>query len=272
MPKNIRMLLLLLVMGFLLAMPISYFVTKMNQPPEEKHLAELDKVAGEMLRATEKGDYDTAKLKIERLASQFPNETLPISLRIESLNAVTQSILSAKKAYASPKTTENRLLWHATQVRVAVDALSHQRSPMWRTYYNSYSKQMQNLLQAAVERDTETLRAQYEENYQLYLALRPAMTIQLKEQAMDKVTRKYEEIAKHLLNQKLDWQMMRSSIRELSSTMQEAFVGEDQTAVGSFMDNPESTYRLMVWISTLVTVSLAYVAWIKYSAMKQRRI
>ncbi|WP_232696369.1 sporulation protein YpjB [Brevibacillus daliensis] len=265
-----RKITLWLFVAILVVLPISYYVIEQNRPPEEKELAQLDKLASSVLRATEKGDLETAKQDVSQLAMLFPNKTLPISIKIESLNAVTQTILSAKKAYSNPTVTQNQLIWHATQVRLVVDALHQPKNPLWQTYYESYSQQMQHLLLSAVERNKEAVLTQFEENYQLYLALRPAMTIQVKENTMQIITNQYEGITRQIRDSKWDWQVLRASIRELHNAMQDAFIGEEQTAIGSSQNGEDSIYFIMVWLGALILLSLAYVAWIKYSAAQQR--
>lgn len=269
MQKNMKMLLFLLVTGLLLALPISNFFRIFEVPAKQDQLRLLDKLADEVLEATKKGDMDTARSRLNRLADTFPNQTLPISIRIESLNAVTQSILAAKQTFASAKESDEIYLWHATRVRLAIDALSHDHQPMWKNFYSSYSDQMQHLLQASVIRDTQALRAQLEENYRLYLAIRPAMSVQLKEQEMSKISASYEQLSKEVKNELPDWQLVRDTLRELHGVMQEAFVGEDRSVLGSLIA-PGSPFMLIITVALAVTLALTYVAWKKYSAEHEK--
>lgn len=111
MKKNSKILVFLVVMGLLLAWPISALFSQLEKPAEQEPLAELDKIAEEMLILTKKGDLDAAQAKIRQLAERFPNKTLPVAIRIESLHAVTQSILAAKKSFTSSKVSDDQLLW-----------------------------------------------------------------------------------------------------------------------------------------------------------------
>lgn len=265
MKKNRMILLFLVVTGLLLALPISKLFPIFDVPPNQEHLRTLDKIAEEMLEATKKGDIEKAKHHIDQLADLFPNQTLPISIRIESLNAVTQSILSAKQVFATSKEEENIYLWHATRVRIAIDALSHDHQPMWKQYYSSFSNQMQQLLQVSVTRDAAALRSQLEENYQLYLVIRPAMSIHLQEQQMSKIAAHYEHLLKETKNESLDWQIIRETLRDLHGDIQESFAGEDKSTIGTLMA-PGSPFMLIITIALAVTVTLSYVAWKKYVA------
>jgi sporulation protein YpjB len=267
--KNTRMLVFLIVVGLLLAWPIHAWVTKLDHPAEQEHLAELDKLAGEMLELTKQGDIEGAQQKIKLLADRFPNLTLPVTIRIESLNAVTQSILAAKKSFSSPKTNEEQLLWHATQVRVAIDALSHVHQPMWRSYYASYATQMQNLMQSSVERDINLFRTQFEENYRLYLAIKPGMSVQLPEEQMNQIGTAYDTISKEMRNSTMEWQVVREALRELSGIMQSAFIGEDKSAIAMLM-LPGSPLMPIVTIVALLIVTLTYVGYRKYAGQQVR--
>ncbi|MGD8189232.1 sporulation protein YpjB [Brevibacillus ginsengisoli] len=264
MKKNMKILLFLLVVGLLLAVPISNFFQLFDVPPTQEQIGKLDKLADEMLEAAKKGDMDTARVRLNRLAEMFPNQTLPVTIRIESLNAITQSILAAKQTFSSAKAGEDLYIWHATRVRVAIDALSHEHQPMWKNYYPSYSDQMQHLLQASVERNAGMFRAQLEENYRLFLAIRPAMSIHLKEQQMNLITTSYEQLTKELKKENPDWQMVRETLRDLHSTMQESFSGNETSAWGVLVE-PGSPFMMIMTVSLAVTLTLAYVAWKKYS-------
>jgi sporulation protein YpjB len=263
--KNGKILFSLLLIGLLLSWPIGLLLTKLEKPAGHKQLAELDKLAAELLTLTKKGDLESAQRKIKKLAETFPHQTLPREIRIESLHAVTQSILNAQKAFASTKWDESQLLWHATQVRVAIDALRFADQPLWRNYYSSYATQMQNLLQSSVERDTAQFRAQFEENYRLYLAIRPAMSIQLNEEQMQQIGAAYELVSKEIRKEAIEWQTVREALRELNGIMQTAFAGEDKSALALLMI-PGSPVMLIFSVSAVVTLTLAYVAWKKYAA------
>ncbi|MFY0543087.1 sporulation protein YpjB [Brevibacillus sp. H7] len=264
MKKNIRMLVFLIVMGLLLAWPIHALVTTLDQPAEDESLAELDKLAGDMLELTRRGDLEGAQQKVHLLANRFPNQTLPFAIRIESLNAVTQSIMAAKKSFASGHVNEEQLLWHATQVRLAIDALSHVHQPMWRSFYTSYANQMQNLLQSSVERDLSQFRAQFEENTRLYWAIKPAMSVHLPEEQMNEMEAAYDLISKEIHRNEMEWQEVREALRQLIGAMQIAFIGEDKSTIALLM-HPGSPFLPIVAIVAALVLSLSYVAWKKYA-------
>lgn len=263
MRKNIKILLLLVVTGFVLSWPMYSFLSSMEKSGEQQQLTQLDKLAEELLTLTRRGEVELAKTKIQRLADIFPSQTLPASIRIESLNAVTQSILAARNVFISGKADDDKLLWHATQVRIAIDSLTHRNQAMWRNYYSSIVSQMQNLMQASVERDAEELRDQFAENYRLFLAIKPAMSVQLPEAEMDKINASYDSLVKEVRNETIDWQVVRETLRELNGTMSAAFLGEDKNALSNWFDT-RSLIMLSASIGTLVSMTLAYVAWRKY--------
>lgn len=263
MQKNRLLLLVLIVLGLALAWPIQSFFSQIKKPEHAAQLAQIDRLAGDFYQLTKKGELDAARSKLDQLGELFPNQALPTRIRIESLNAITQSILAAKQMFANPASDEHKLLWHATQVRVAIDSLTHDHQPMWKEYYSSYANQMQNLLQASVERDTVTFHAQFEENYQLFLAIRPAMSVQLPAAQMEQIGASYQLIHKEMRNEQVDWQAIREELRQLSSQMQIAFVGEDKSALAGLIF-PQTPANLIVTIASVVSLTLAYVAWRKY--------
>ncbi|UFJ42755.1 sporulation protein YpjB [Brevibacillus humidisoli] len=265
MNKNVALLLFLLLIGLMLAWPITYFAGQLEKEPEQHHLHQLDQLAEDFFQATKQGDIERSRQHIAKIAELFPNLTLPVTIRIESLNAVTQSILAAKQTFVSPRVSEERLLWHATQVRIAIDALHHEHQPIWKNYYPSFTNQLQNLMQAVVERDLTEFRAQFDEQYYLYLAIRPAMSIQVDEQEMSAIDAAYELIIREMRNESPDWQVIRDSLRELSVVMQSVFVGEERSAAGGpWM--PGSPLTIIMTIAIVVMLPLTYVGWRKYLA------
>jgi sporulation protein YpjB len=267
--KNRKFIWFFILMGLLLAWPVHTLVTKLDQPAEQQHLAELDNMAEELLQLTRKGDVEGAQQKIVQLAERFPQQSLSRSLRIESLNAVTQSILAAKKMFAAAEVSDEQLLWHATRVRVAIDALSHVHQPMWRSYSHSYMNQLQNLMQSAVERDYRQFQTQFEENYSQYMAIKPAMSIQLEEEQMNQIADSYERIAREMRQSTIEWQAIREALRELSTHMQSAFLGEDKSTA-ALLIGPGSPFMLIAAIASVLIVTLSYVGWKKYAAEQAR--
>ncbi|MGF9905060.1 sporulation protein YpjB [Brevibacillus porteri] len=264
MKKNIRFLLFFLMIGLFLSWPIHNLYSKLNQPIEEKQLAALDQIAHELLTYAKKGDLEGAEQRIVQLAERFPNQHLPNPIRIESLNAVTQSILAAKQSFASANASEQQLLWHATRVRIAIDALTHDHQPMWRSYYPSLVTQVQNLQLSAVERNFSQFREQFDENYRLFLAIKPGMSIQLPEGQMSSITVAYDIISKEMRNSQVDWQLVREALRELNSSFQVAFVGEEKSTFARLMMRPDSPIVILASISIALIMALSYVAWKKY--------
>ena len=266
MKKNIRYLLFFLTIGLLLSWPIHTLYTKLDRPEEEKRLYEMDRIASDLLEYVRKGDMVGAQESIEKLSMRFPNQSLPVPIRIETLNAVTQSILAAKQSILSPNESTEQLLWHATRVRVAIDALTHQHQPMWRNYYTAFLTQVQNLQQSAVERDFETFHEQFEEHYRLFLAIKPAMSIHLAETKMTAISTAYEQINKEMRKGEKDWQLVREALRDLHGLMEGVFVGEEKSAFARLMMRPDSPMLIMSSIIIAVLLSLAYVAYRKYQA------
>lgn len=264
MKKNIRYLLFFLGIGLFLSWPIHNLYSKLDQPIEERQLAAMDQIANEFLTNVKKGDIESAQKQIVQLAEQFPNQHLPIPIRIESLNAVTQSILAAKQSVSSANVTEQQLLWHATRVRIAIDALTHVHQPMWRSYYPSFATQVQSLQQSAVERDVNQFREQFDENYRLYLAIKPAMSIQVSEDQMSAISTSYNVISKELRNVQIDWQFVREALRDLNGSMQIAFVGEEKSTFAKLMMRPDSPMAMLASVVIALLIALSYVAWKKY--------
>lgn len=266
MKKNIRYLLFFLSIGLLLSCPIHTLYTKLERPEEEKQLRELDRVAGDLLEYVKKGELTGAQESIQQLSLRFPSQSLPLPIRIEALNAVTQSILAAKQSIQSPSESEEDLLWHATRVRVAIDALTHQHQPMWKSYYTPFLTQVQSLQKSAVERDIETFHEQFEEHTRLYLALKPAMSIHVSEAKMASISAAYERIVKEMHKNDRDWLLIREALRDLHGLIETAFVGEDTSAFSRLMMRPDSPILIMSSIITALLLSLAYVAYRKYQA------
>ena len=266
MKKNIRYLSLFLVIGLLLSWPIHTLYTKLERPDEEKKLLEMDRLADDLLDHVRKGDLARAQERIEQLAERFPRQSLPLPIRIESLNAVTQSILAVRQSIQSPHMNEEQLLWDATRVRVAIDALIHHHQPLWKNYYTAFFMQMQNLQKSAVERDFKTFHEQFEDNHRLFLVIKPAMSIQLSESTLKEISSAYERISKEMRSSEKDWQLVRESLRELNSLMQTAFVGEDTGAFVRLMMRPDSPVLITCSIVIALLLSLTYVAYRKYQA------
>lgn len=267
MNKSGKILILLVLLGLLLAWPIYVLYGKLEKPPHEKQLAEMVRLADDIYSLTKEGNVDDARNMMMELSQRFPRVAMPKGLRIESLHTVTNSVLAAKQVYSTLNTPIGYMLWQAERLRIAMDALYHPNDAIWREYYAQFADQMEELQLLSVQRNREKFREKWENQYRMYQMVKPGMSVSLSEEKMKQVDDLYGFILEQIRRENTEWSRIRTSLRELKLELQEAFVGKDLNTIGIF--RVQRSQDQFIWMLTsIVVVTLGYVAWKKYMARK----
>jgi hypothetical protein len=81
---------------------------------------------------------------------------------------------------------------------------------------------------------------------------------------MTSISASYNVISKELRNSQIDWQLVRETLRDLNSSVQTAFVGEEKSTFALLMMRPDSPMVIVVSVGIALLIALSYVAWKKY--------
>jgi sporulation protein YpjB len=234
----------------------------------------MDILSQDVYQLTKEAKYIEAKKKLAELGVLFAQTKPPKGLSIEAVNALSDTIIKAKRAFAAVEAEPNRLLWHALQVRLAIDSLTHEKQPLWKNYYSSYQEHINKMmLLVASHKQAEFSRA-FIQNLQLYQTLKPAITVSATTQQVEMLYSIYSFLLQETRKVEYNWDSITNALNELNRLVDVIFIGEEQSTFATGMP-PESPFLIIVLFASVVLSSLGYVGWKKYKAeqgvKKQKR-
>jgi sporulation protein YpjB len=229
----------------------------------------MDQLSQEVYSLTKEKKFPEAKAKLEELGRLFASSKPPKGLTIESLDIITETIVKAKQAFASITIDPNQLLWHALQVRLTMDSLTHAHQPLWKNYYKQYKEHIQKLTIYVGAKKKDEFNRLFLQNIQLYQMLKPAMSVSVPPHEMEQLLSIYRFLLKESRQPDFNWNQVYMVLNELNRQIDKLFIGKEVTTFTSVL-TPGSPYHTILLVTTLVIVVLGYVAYQKYQAMHKQ--
>ncbi|AMA73550.1 MULTISPECIES: sporulation protein YpjB [Aneurinibacillus] len=246
-----------------------------TQVPEQTLSAyqRMDQLSQDIYQLTKEEKYSEAKQSLTELGVLFAETKPPKGLSLEAVNALSDTILKAKRAFAAVEPESDRLLWHALQVRLSIDSLTHERQPLWKNYYNSYKEHINKMILLAAGRKESDFSRTFMQNLQLYQTLKPAFTVSATAQQIEMLYSIYSFLLQETRKAQYNWDAIANALNELNRVVDAIFVGEDTSAFALGMP-PESPFLIIALFASVIFTALGYVGWKKYKAeqnLKKKR-
>lgn len=233
----------------------------------------MDVLSQDVYQWTKEGKYAEVKGKLEELGRLFAETKPPKGLSIEAINVLSDTIIKAKRAFTAAEADPNRLLWHALQLRLSIDSLTHEKQPLWKNYYSSYQEHVNKMMLLSASRKQGEFSRTFAQNLQLYQTLKPALTVSISIQQMEMLHSIYSFLLQETRKADYNWEAIANALTELKRLVDIIFIGEDQSTLAPGMP-PESPLLIISLFASIVLTSLGYVGWKKYRAeqeMKKRK-
>lgn len=225
----------------------------------------MDVLSQDVYQLAKEGKYPEAKEKLASLGALFAETKPPKGLSIEAVNALSDTIIKAKRAFAAVKLEPNRLLWHALQIRLAIDSLTHEKQPLWKNYYSSYQEHINKMMLLGAGHKQAEFSQAFAQNLQLYQTLKPAITVAASAQQMEALYSIYSFLLQETRKAEYNWEGITNALTELNRLVDAIFVGEDRSAFAPGMP-PDSPLLIIALFASVILTSLGYVGWRKYKA------
>ncbi|WP_047152605.1 sporulation protein YpjB [Aneurinibacillus tyrosinisolvens] len=227
----------------------------------------MDSLSQDIYLLTKEDKYSEAKKKLAELGVLFAATKPPKGLSIEVLDTITGTIIKAKRAFAAVQPDPNKLVWHALQVRLTIDSLTHEKQPLWKNYYNSYQEHINKMMLLAAGRKQGEFTRAFAQNLQLYQTLKPAITIHASMRETEMLFSMYSFLLQETRKPSYNWEGITNVLEELNKLIDGLFIGKDQSTLAPGV-SPESPFLIISLFSSFLLTSLMYVAWRKYRAEK----
>ncbi|NDI34378.1 sporulation protein YpjB [Chengkuizengella sediminis] len=231
-----------------------------------KQLETMNMLASEMVQKTTEKNYVEARDILLKLSEQLTEVNYDGLTSIEGLKALSDTFVIAKRNFNSVNLSEQDALISSAKVHLVIDALSHQKEPMWLQYYSVLNSDLSELQTAASlgnKEKTNQLMKTYEQHYAF---IRPAMIINREPENIDQLDSYLTFLQNHISDEDKK-ENVNAVIEELKRFIKEVFY-QDQSSTVPPLTKDQSIFSWVISIGTIIVSVLFYVGWRRYDYEK----
>lgn len=221
----------------------------------DEKLAELDRLATQIYTNVSEGKMERALGGMLQLNEAVLQIRFHHVLTVEGAEALFAAINEAKHSLTPLALKKDEAVYAATKMRLAVDAVTHPKNPMWLQHYKLLKEEGQ-ALQAAVERqDSDHMEAALQRLTDRYELIRPAIVINRDPSQVNQL----DSYLNHLRKQPSDFKTAQFEL-----ILGELFERHSSTTYAE-LDMPQHiSFLWSAVIGGIIISVLGYVAWRKY--------
>ncbi|WP_128894418.1 sporulation protein YpjB [Longirhabdus pacifica] len=236
----------------------------LSEQINEQGLKQLEQQAQLFFNYVMSGEYEQAHVHLQLLRKQATRINFDSRTGVEGMQAFTSSIIEAQKIFANIRFSPEQAKLAATQVRYAVDSLTHAERPMWMELKASMSKTAKLLVDAVRNENVEETKTHYVQLKQQYQVLRPALAIYHTPQTVQKSDSLFIFFEKQgMKDGDIDFSVLSHIGEQVHAMVEMLFSNKEDAAAFTNVINPNP----IVWIVTIglfIVMVLTYTAWRKY--------
>lgn len=252
--KIIICLLVLLIIGYI------YLNNLPSNANQQSELDALEELSISLYDSVQLKDYENAKLLVEEIADIFTSIDYHGLTDIEGIEALSQSIINSKKSLASLEPNYSSILNNITQLRLAIDALTHKEQPLWNRYYTVIQKDIEEISKAYRSEDKKQLQESIKGFDLHYNLIKSALLVSEKKLLVEKI----DSIVAALYTQ-TDSKNYGELISKLDSSFQQLFYGTEIKVIGGISHKSLIT-QVSFGISLIIILALSYSVLKKFRA------
>ncbi|WP_164984950.1 sporulation protein YpjB [Ammoniphilus sp. CFH 90114] len=241
---------------------------------EETHkdlLQTLDRLSQEVLSHTEQGQIAEAKAKLDELAQGFTQIGFHKKISIEALELASNSLVQGKQVYAAVSPDKKEALWHATQIRLLIDALTHPNQPIWKGYHMTYLEQVSKMIHHSERKQVNDLSNALQENLKLYMILKPSFAVNHSPSTMQMLDSLYNFLQQQSRLDEVNWLAVQSALEQLREVTGNVFLGKEEFTFAWYISS-NSPIAMITLMGLILLSSLSYVGWRMYMGQRVRSI
>lgn len=227
---------------------------KLNET-EYKKMEKLNVTTEQFYTNVNEGKLEEARAGIVELNEKVTDINFHGAASPEGVKALMETMIAAKQALTPVKPSKNEAMVSAAKVRLAVDALTHPKNPMWLHYYKILKEDGIQLANAFEKQEKEPIDQALSQIMKHYEIIRPAVLINRESSEVIKM----DSYLKYLQNEP-----NHSAIDQFDAMLNELFHHKSSTA---YLDIEQQQQNPFVWtaaIGAIIVSVLGYVGWRKY--------
>jgi sporulation protein YpjB len=238
-----------------------------------KHLEEdqaqwqrLNQLAEKSLSLANKQEFEASRKLVSDLSVQF----LAVEIgkyveRVDQAHILLETIQQAEESLNSIDPIKGQAEQKVLRMRLALDAVSHKKQPLWLNYYPTMAKALNELRYAIEQNKSDYFYRSINRLSAHFEMVRPSLIISHPQEVvvqLDSQLRYINENKSELWNNK---DKMMQMINAVERQMKVAFFQD--------VENTNQTFLFIIFgIGTLICTVLSYVAWRKYRGETDRKI
>ncbi len=228
---------------------------------QQRKLETFNRAAEDMYDKVNAGDIVAARNRLIQLGDLMTGIRFEGIASIEGVDALTDSIVSAKRVFNAVQFSMKDGKVAAAKIRLAADALTHANEPMWLQYYKVLNEDMKSLRSAATDKNAAKAKDAFDRMREHYQIIRPSVLINREPWQVEKADSLFAFMEKQLADAKYD--RMESGIAEFDALWRDLFMKRDAAAYVPIVEGKKPV-GWSLGIGTVIFCALVYVAWRKF--------
>jgi sporulation protein YpjB len=233
---------------------------------QEKPLQLLNHSAKALYDYTKNGEYEEARFELDRFSDLLTAVSYKGIATLDGVNALTQTVINARRIYSRVQLSEKDAMISATQLRLITDALTHPNHPMWLQYEPVLKQDVHNLTSMVKSNNDVGSLAALSKLHEHYSIIHPAALITRQAVIVEKSDSLFKLLTVELSVAKVDYSRVKMGLNQLPIILNELFGSKDsQASVKVEIQNSNVVWT--TFIASVIITALAYVAWRRYRGL-----
>jgi sporulation protein YpjB len=237
--------------------------TREQDMENAQNIEKMNRTAEALYLHTRDGNMELALNELERLENEMTQVRFSGITKIEGLEALTDTVVRAKREFHSVKFSRHKGLLEAAKIRLAVDALNHAKEPMWLQYYKVIKEDIGKIGSAAADKNGELTLSAFQRLHERYQIIRPSALITRDVAVVTQADSFFTYLKKKLEQNPIDFKSLDSDVVQLHGVIGLLFQKKNEPAYVPVIDQRQPIYWTFGIGSTIVLV-LTFVGWRKF--------
>jgi len=230
---------------------------------QEKALKLLNASAEAMYNHAKGGNYEEARIELDRFSDLLTTVSYQGITTLEGVNALTQTVVAARRIYNGIQISDKDALVAATQLRLIADALTHKNNPMWLEYEQVLKNDADQLREMTSQSNDVGSLASLQRLHNHYLIIQPSIIITRDISLVEKVDSLFSFLTAELSKGKVNYSTVSQGLEHLHIVLNDMFESSDSQTIVPIMIQ-QNNVIWTVFIASVIISVLFYVAWRRY--------
>ncbi len=202
-------------------------------------------------------DYTKSQLITEKISTIFVKEKDENIFEDRDIQIINSSLTNMNQVLTDNETNQSEILYYASQLYLAIDALSHREQPLWNRYYSIINQDIEEIKEAMNTGNNKSIDKTIQNLQKHYNLIKPAILISQQSYLVENIDSLINALVKQNLLQNKEM-----ILNQLDASIHQVFYGDEFDTMGSI------TIKTFIWkasfgIGLIIFVVLSYVIWRK---------